>query len=127
MYFCLSSLLSGTIIFEDTFDTFDLDKWEHEITASGGGVSFLFSLFFFFFFCKYFVFQRLQIFLTGNCGNFRRPHVPTYISPDSSGFVIPSGPHGQGAVFDLEDKVPQPQVNELSPAISLADIYINMK
>ncbi|PIK59610.1 putative beta-1,3-glucan-binding protein [Apostichopus japonicus] len=28
---------AGTLIFEDTFDTFDLDVWEHELTAGGGG------------------------------------------------------------------------------------------
>ncbi|KAJ8039654.1 Beta-1,3-glucan-binding protein [Holothuria leucospilota] len=28
---------SGSLIFEDTFDTFDLDTWQHEITAGGGG------------------------------------------------------------------------------------------
>ena len=27
------------LIFEDNFDTLNLDVWEHEITASGGGVS----------------------------------------------------------------------------------------
>ncbi|PIK33946.1 putative beta-1,3-glucan-binding protein [Apostichopus japonicus] len=29
--------VAGTLLFEDTFDTFDLDVWEHEITAGGGG------------------------------------------------------------------------------------------
>lgn len=28
---------SGELIFEDNFDTLDFDKWEHEITMSGGG------------------------------------------------------------------------------------------
>ena len=27
------------LIFEDEFDYFDLETWEHEITAGGGGVS----------------------------------------------------------------------------------------
>jgi len=27
------------MIFEDEFDTLNLDVWEHEITANGGGVS----------------------------------------------------------------------------------------
>ncbi|XP_033115164.1 beta-1,3-glucan-binding protein-like isoform X2 [Anneissia japonica] len=27
----------GTLIFDEQFDTFDLDRWEHEITAGGGG------------------------------------------------------------------------------------------
>ena len=26
------------LIFEDEFDSFDLDTWEHELTAGGGGV-----------------------------------------------------------------------------------------
>lgn len=30
---------SGDLIFEDTFDSFDLKKWQHENTLSGGGVS----------------------------------------------------------------------------------------
>lgn len=30
---------SGDLIFEDTFDLFDLRKWQHENTLSGGGVS----------------------------------------------------------------------------------------
>lgn len=30
---------SGDLIFEDTFDIFDLRKWEHENTLSGNGVS----------------------------------------------------------------------------------------
>ncbi|KAJ8019722.1 Beta-1,3-glucan-binding protein [Holothuria leucospilota] len=29
--------LTASLIFEDTFDTFDLDTWQHEITAGGGG------------------------------------------------------------------------------------------
>lgn len=29
---------SGDLIFEDTFDTFDTKKWQHENTLSGGGV-----------------------------------------------------------------------------------------
>ena len=28
---------SGELIFEDNFDFLDFDKWEHEITMSGGG------------------------------------------------------------------------------------------
>lgn len=27
------------VIFEDNFDKFDFDVWQHEITAGGGGVS----------------------------------------------------------------------------------------
>lgn len=34
-----TTFCSGDLIFEDTFDTFDLRKWQHEITLSGGGVS----------------------------------------------------------------------------------------
>lgn len=30
---------AGDLIFEDTFDTFDLRKWQHESTLSGGKVS----------------------------------------------------------------------------------------
>jgi len=30
----------GDLVFEEAFDTFDLDLWRHDITASGGGVSF---------------------------------------------------------------------------------------
>lgn len=30
---------SGQLIFEDNFDEFDLKRWEHENTLSGGGVS----------------------------------------------------------------------------------------
>lgn len=30
---------SGDLIFEDTFDTFDTKKWQHENTLAGGGVS----------------------------------------------------------------------------------------
>ena len=33
------SFCSGDLIFEDTFDTFDLRKWQHENTLAGGGVS----------------------------------------------------------------------------------------
>jgi hypothetical protein len=31
---------SGDLIFEETFDNFDLDVWQHDITLSGDGVSF---------------------------------------------------------------------------------------
>ncbi|KAJ8039645.1 Beta-1,3-glucan-binding protein [Holothuria leucospilota] len=30
-------VLAGKLIFEDTFDTFNLTTWQHEITAGGGG------------------------------------------------------------------------------------------
>lgn len=30
---------AGDLIFEDVFDTFDLRKWQHENTLSGGRVS----------------------------------------------------------------------------------------
>lgn len=30
---------SGDLIFEDTFDLFDLRKWQHDNTLSGNGVS----------------------------------------------------------------------------------------
>lgn len=30
---------SGDLIFEDTFDMFDLRKWQHENTLAGNGVS----------------------------------------------------------------------------------------
>jgi len=29
----------GELIWEDNFDSFDFDSWQHEITMSGGGVS----------------------------------------------------------------------------------------
>lgn len=32
-----SEFCSGDLIFEDNFDNFNLDKWEHEITLAGGG------------------------------------------------------------------------------------------
>lgn len=32
---------SGDLIFEDTFDTFDMRRWQHENTLTGGGVSHL--------------------------------------------------------------------------------------
>lgn len=34
-----SKICSGDLIFEDNFDTFDLKKWQHEISLAGGGVS----------------------------------------------------------------------------------------
>lgn len=36
---------SGDLIFEDTFDTFDLRKWQHENTLSGNGVIFIIIFF----------------------------------------------------------------------------------
>ena len=30
---------SGELIFDDNFDFFDFEKWEHENTLAGGGVS----------------------------------------------------------------------------------------
>lgn len=33
---------SGELIFEDTFDTFDVRKWQHESTLAGGSVRFAF-------------------------------------------------------------------------------------
>lgn len=35
---------AGELIFEDIFDTFDLRKWQHENTLSGGRVSIVHSL-----------------------------------------------------------------------------------
>lgn len=35
---------SGDLIFEDTFDNFNHDIWQHESTLGGGGVSFLINL-----------------------------------------------------------------------------------
>lgn len=32
-------ICSGDLIFEDTFEKFDLKKWEHVQTLGGGGVS----------------------------------------------------------------------------------------
>jgi len=32
-----STICSGDLIFEDNFDTFDFEKWEHENTLGGGG------------------------------------------------------------------------------------------
>lgn len=37
-----ATFCSGDLIFEDTFDTFDIRKWQHENTLSGGGVSYLY-------------------------------------------------------------------------------------
>lgn len=37
------SFCSGDLIFEDTFDIYDLRKWQHENTLSGGGVSKVYS------------------------------------------------------------------------------------
>ena len=34
-----SEICSGDLIFEDNFDDFNLQKWNHEITVGGGGVS----------------------------------------------------------------------------------------
>ncbi|XP_018331866.1 beta-1,3-glucan-binding protein-like [Agrilus planipennis] len=31
------TICSGDVVFEDNFDTFQLSKWEHEVTLSGGG------------------------------------------------------------------------------------------
>lgn len=31
------TICSGDLIFEDTFDTLDFAKWQHEITLGGGG------------------------------------------------------------------------------------------
>lgn len=36
---------SGDLIFEDTFDLFDLRKWQHENTLSGNGVCYRLALF----------------------------------------------------------------------------------
>ncbi|XP_071954283.1 beta-1,3-glucan-binding protein-like [Antedon mediterranea] len=37
-FICFLAVVTGeTLIFEDNFDTFNLDVWEHEITAGGGG------------------------------------------------------------------------------------------
>lgn len=30
----------GDLIFEEVFDSLDFERWQHEITMSGGGVSF---------------------------------------------------------------------------------------
>lgn len=35
----LGQYCSGDLIFEDTFDLFDVRKWQHEITLAGNGVS----------------------------------------------------------------------------------------
>ncbi|ENN78827.1 hypothetical protein YQE_04710, partial [Dendroctonus ponderosae] len=32
-----NSICAGDVVFEENFDQFDLEKWEHEITLSGGG------------------------------------------------------------------------------------------
>jgi len=34
-------ICSGDLIFEDTFDEFDFQVWQHENTLAGGGVSIL--------------------------------------------------------------------------------------
>ncbi|XP_060532942.1 beta-1,3-glucan-binding protein-like [Cylas formicarius] len=36
-YAVQGTICPGDVIFEETFDTFDLRKWSHEITLSGGG------------------------------------------------------------------------------------------
>lgn len=33
------TVCSGTLIFADDFEEFDLEKWQHENTLAGGGVS----------------------------------------------------------------------------------------
>lgn len=40
------TVCSGALIFADDFEEFDLEKWQHENTLSGGGVS-LFSIIYF--------------------------------------------------------------------------------
>jgi hypothetical protein len=32
-----STLAAETLIFEDNFDKFNMSRWEHELTMSGGG------------------------------------------------------------------------------------------
>lgn len=34
-----ATICSGALIFSDEFDEFDLEKWQHENTLAGGGVS----------------------------------------------------------------------------------------
>mgnify|MGYP005984562637 CR=1 len=34
-----TTICSGDLIFEDEFDELDLQKWNHELTLGGGGVS----------------------------------------------------------------------------------------
>ena len=34
-----ASASAQTLVFEDTFDSFDVERWEHELTMGGGGVS----------------------------------------------------------------------------------------
>lgn len=41
-----STVCSGALIFSDEFNEFDLEKWQHENTLAGGGVSVL-DLYFF--------------------------------------------------------------------------------
>lgn len=35
----IGSYCSGQLLFEDTFDTFEFPKWQHEITLTGSAVS----------------------------------------------------------------------------------------
>lgn len=37
------TVCSGALIFSDDFDEFDLEKWQHENTLAGGGVSNMFN------------------------------------------------------------------------------------
>ena len=34
-----SAFCPGDLIFEDNFDRLDLERWQHEVTLAGGGVS----------------------------------------------------------------------------------------
>lgn len=45
--FAPNDFCAGDLIFNDEFDEFDVEKWQHEITLSGGGVSILVSMYFF--------------------------------------------------------------------------------
>lgn len=48
----------GQLIFEDHFNTFNLDVWKHEISLGGGGVSFYLLLINLF---NYFILKELGI------------------------------------------------------------------
>ena len=40
-----AEVCSGALVFDDEFDTFDFETWNHEKTAAGGGVSINYNTF----------------------------------------------------------------------------------
>ena len=39
LLFLAASASAQMLVFEDNFDTLDTEKWEHELTMGGGGVT----------------------------------------------------------------------------------------